>query len=216
MKLIAALGNPGPQYERTRHNAGWMVLDRLIRRHATGAIVRARFQGQVHEVTIGSERTLLLRPLTFMNRSGSSLAEAIGFYKIPVVGNVLVLVDDMALPLGEIRVRGEGGDGGHNGLEDVQRALGTPAYARVRIGIDPKPPTYDDQADWVLGRFTDEELVRIAPALDKAADAAECFITQGLTKAMNAFNAPPPKPKPPRNPPANRPPGATGPTPPPA
>ncbi len=210
MKLIAALGNPGREYERTRHNAGWMVLDRLIKRHGASAPVRARFQGQVHEVSIGSERVLLLRPLTFMNRSGSSIAEAIGFYKIPVAGNVLILVDDMALPLGEIRVRGEGGDGGHTGLEDTERALGTPAYARVRIGIDPKPPGYDDQADWVLGKFTDEELVRIAAGLDKAADAAECYIKDGLAKAMNVFNAPPPRPKPPRPPPPQ------APTPPPA
>lgn len=189
MKLIVGLGNPGPAYERTRHNAGFMALDRVIARHGHGATARQRFSGEVVEASIGSERTVMLKPMRFMNCSGSAVAEAANFYKIDPSKDLLVLVDEYALPLGTIRVRAEGSPGGHNGLSDVQRALGSPAYPRLRIGIDPPPPGYDDPADWVLGRFTDEQIKALSPALDRAAEAVDVFVTQGVTPAMNQFNA---------------------------
>lgn len=194
MKLIVGLGNPGPAYERTRHNAGFMALDRVIARHGRGGAAgsaRQRFSGEVVEASIGSERTVMLKPMRFMNCSGSAVAEAANFYKIDVSKDLLVLVDEYALPLGTIRVRAEGSPGGHNGLTDVQRALGTAAYPRLRIGIDPPPPSFDDPADWVLGRFTEEQFKALSPALDRAADAVDVFVTQGVVPAMNQFNAKP-------------------------
>lgn len=190
MKLIVGLGNPGTTYENTRHNAGFMVLDRLVQRHAPGASVRGRFNAAVVEATIGGEPCLLLKPMNYMNRSGAPVAEAVRFYKLEPATDLLVLVDDVALPCGVIRLRPSGGAGGHNGLTDVQRALGTDVYPRCRIGIDPSPP-FMDQADYVLGRFTPEQRALIEPALDRAADAVEVFVTRGLTPAMNLFNAPP-------------------------
>lgn len=196
MKLIVGLGNPGKQYERTRHNAGWMALDRAIARHAPGVPARARFNAAVVEGKIGSEACLFVKPTAFMNRSGGCVAEASGFYKLDITRDVLVLVDDMALPCGQIRLRPGGGSGGHNGLADIERALGGDAYPRLRIGIDAKPPFMDDQADYVLGRFTDEQWTLVEPALAKSADAIDAFVTKGLATAMNQFNAEPRPPRP--------------------
>jgi PTH1 family peptidyl-tRNA hydrolase len=189
MKLIVGLGNPGSEYEKTRHNAGFLALDRVADRHARGSVPRSKHNSLLQEATIGGERVILLKPLTFMNRCGSAVAEVLGFYKMSAAGDLLVLVDDYALPLGAIRVRGEGSAGGHNGLSDIERALGTSAYPRLRIGIDPPPANYNDPADWVLGRFTDEQARALGPALDKAADAVEVFISKGVPAAMNRFNA---------------------------
>lgn len=193
MKLIVGLGNPGSQYEKTRHNAGFMAVDRLARRHLASETPKGRFQGAVVEGSIGGERCVLLKPTTYMNRSGASVAQAASFYKIDVPNDLLVLVDDVALPVGSIRIRPSGSAGGHNGLSDIQRALGTEAYPRCRIGIDARP-AFIDQADYVLGRFTPEELAALEPALEKAADAAEVFVREGVTPAMNRFNTKPPKP----------------------
>jgi len=199
MKLLVGLGNPGSKYEKTRHNAGFLVIDRLARRHAPGAIAKAKFDASFVEAPIGAERCLLLKPATYMNRSGQAVAQAVGFYKVNPQTDVLVIVDDVALPLGHLRIRPCGSAGGHNGLGDIERALSSDAYPRLRIGIDARPSLMD-QADYVLGQFTPEQEAALAPALDKAADAAECFIAQGVHAAMNKFNTPssPPKPKPPR------------------
>lgn len=205
MKLIVGLGNPGTEYERTRHNAGFLALDRVAHRHARGAVPRSKHASVLLEASIAGERVILLKPLTYMNRSGTPVAELVNFYKLAPAADLLVLVDDYALPLGSIRLRGEGSAGGHNGLADVERALGTQAYPRLRIGVDAPPATYDDPADWVLGRFTEAEFQALGPALDKTAHAVETFISRGLSAAMNAFNTKPPKP-----PPAS--PGATAPT----
>lgn len=198
MKIIVGLGNPGAEYERTRHNAGYGALDRLARRHAPGAVARSRFDAAVVEATIRGERCLLMKPLTFMNRSGAAVAQAVNFFKISPLEDLLVLVDDTALPIGTIRIRPDGGAGGHNGLADIQRALGSDAYVRLRIGVDSKPAVMD-QADYVLGRFTAEQEAAIVPSLEKAADAAEVFVAEGIAAAMNRFNV---RPKPPPPPPA--------------
>lgn len=189
MKLIVGLGNPGRDYEGTRHNAGFMAVDRLASRHAAGAVARGRFHAAVVEARVGDEPCLLMKPATYMNRSGAAVAEAVGFYKLQPASDLLVIVDDVALPCGTVRIRPGGGAGGHNGLTDVQRALGTQAWPRCRIGIDPAPE-FMNQADYVLGRFSDEQWALVAPAIDRAADAAEVFVRTGLDAAMNRFNAP--------------------------
>jgi PTH1 family peptidyl-tRNA hydrolase len=189
MKLIVGLGNPGREYDGTRHNAGYMVIDRLVARHAPGAPARARFHAAVYEARIDSEPCLFMKPTTYVNRSGAAVAEAVNFYKLDPARDLLVVVDDVALPSGTIRLRPRGGPGGHNGLTDVQRALGTEAYPRCRVGIDPSPP-FMDQADYVLQRFTPEQWALVEPALGRAADAAETFVRRGLDAAMNTFNAP--------------------------
>jgi PTH1 family peptidyl-tRNA hydrolase len=214
MKLLIGLGNPGKSYDKTRHNAGFMVIDRLAERHGPAAPVKARFNAACTEVRMpgagakgggaggaAGEPVLLLKPTTYMNRSGAPVAEAINFYKLDPARDLLVIVDDVALPCGAIRLRPGGGPGGHNGLADIQRALGHDAYPRLRVGIDPSPE-FMDQADYVLGRFTDPQWALVKPALDKAADACEVFVRDGLDAAMNRFNAPPsesaPHPRKPR------------------
>ncbi len=187
MKLIVGLGNPGSAYEKTRHNAGFMAVDRLHRRHAPAETPRARFDALCVEAAIRSVKCLLLKPITYMNLSGRSVAQALGFFKLDPATDLLVLVDDVALPTGAIRLRGTGGAGGHNGLADIQRALGTPDYPRLRIGIDACPAMMKLE-DYVLGRFTPEQAALLEPALDRAADAAETFVSDGLAAAMNRFN----------------------------
>jgi PTH1 family peptidyl-tRNA hydrolase len=189
MKLIVGLGNPGAEYENTRHNAGFMVLDELARRHAGGAVARGRFHAATLECMIGNEKVLLAKPTTFMNKSGLSVGEALRFYKLEPAEDMLVIVDDLYLPLGAIRMKPKGGDGGHNGLADVARAAGGDAYARLRLGVDSKPPGAS-QAGYVLGRFTQEQSDALQPALKQAADAAECWVKHGLAEAMNRFNTP--------------------------
>jgi len=186
MKLIVGLGNPGPEYDSTRHNVGFVVLDRLARRHAPGAIARSKFQGAMIEAVIDDEKVALLKPLTYMNRSGQSVAEAAGFFKLDSLRDVFIIVDDVALPCGAIRVRGEGSAGGHNGLADVEQKLGTSQYARLRIGID--APGQIPQKEYVLGRFRSDQLPLIESACDESVDAAECWVRDGLTTAMNRFN----------------------------
>ncbi|MBX3404483.1 MAG: aminoacyl-tRNA hydrolase [Phycisphaeraceae bacterium] len=190
MKLIIGLGNPGSAYEKTRHNAGFMAVDRLHRRHTPAEPWRARFDGLCVEAVIVGERCLLLKPNTYMNLSGRSVAAALNFYKLDPTRDLLVIVDEVALPIGTIRLRAGGGSGGHNGLTDVQRALGTPEYPRLRIGIGPCPPVIALE-DYVLGRFTDEQMAALAPAIDRAADATEAFVSSGLAQAMNRFNSGP-------------------------
>lgn len=187
--MIVGLGNPGPQYVGTRHNVGFDVLDRLARRHAPasgGAVARSRFHGALLEGEIGQEKLLLLKPTTYMNRSGIAIAEAVRFYKLTPAADLLVIVDDVALPCGTIRLRAEGSAGGHNGLADVQEKLGAAEYARLRIGIDAPGPI--PQKDYVLGKFRPDQLPLVEAALDEAAEAAACWATRGIAEAMNRFN----------------------------
>ncbi len=202
MKLIVGLGNPGSQYERTRHNAGFMAIDRLADRHARGVVPRARFNAITFEATLagkaGDEKCLFMKPTTFMNRSGLAVGEAVRFFKVDPTADLFVIVDDIYLPCGQIRMREGGSDAGHNGLADIERALGTDRYPRCRVGIDP-PPAIMDQADYVLGKFTEEQWALANPAISKAAEAAEEFVRAGLASAANKFNAKdPPRPKNPK------------------
>ena len=187
MKLILGLGNPGRQYAQTRHNAGFMTIDRLARRHepGTGGTRRSRFHAEVLETTISGQRCLLLKPMTYMNQSGIAVREAIGFYKLES-SDMLVVVDDVALPAGAIRLRAAGSAGGHNGLIDIESALGSPQYARLRIGID--PPGQIPQSDYVLGRFTTAQLEAVEPAIDRACDTVEAWLLEPIEQVMSRFN----------------------------
>ena len=185
MKLIVGLGNPGTEYAQTRHNAGFMVVDRLAtRQKLTGA--KMKFHAGVLEGNIAGEKCLLMQPVTYMNRSGLAVGEAVAFYKLDPK-DLLIVVDDVALPVGRLRLRGEGSAGGHNGLIDIERALGTPAYPRLRIGID--PPGRVPQKDYVLGRFKPEQVLAIDQACDRASDCIESWIRHGLEKTMSLYNA---------------------------
>ncbi|MHC4220466.1 MAG: aminoacyl-tRNA hydrolase, partial [Planctomycetota bacterium] len=171
---------------QTRHNVGFFVLDRLARRHAPGAVARSKFHGIVVEAEGGNDKTILLKPTTFMNRCGQAVAEAVRFYKLDPVADLLVIVDDTALPCGMIRLRADGGAGGHNGLADIEQKLGTDRYARLRIGID--APGGIPQETYVLGRFRPEQRELLEPALEEAVDATECWMAHDIQEAMNRFN----------------------------
>jgi peptidyl-tRNA hydrolase, PTH1 family len=200
VKLIVGLGNPGPAYERTRHNIGFVLADRLAQRYAPGAIARSRFHGVLIEARLPGDtpadpdtRALLLKPTTFMNRSGQAVSEALRFYRLDPATDLLVLVDDTALEPGRFRLRASGSDGGHNGLADIQRALGTTDYARLRIGVGDK----GDQvlADYVLTRFAPDQWDKVEPELPTMEKACLAWATHGVEKAMNAFNAKDKKPR---------------------
>ena len=188
MRLGVGLGNPGIEHQGTRHNAGFEVLDRLARRFGDppGGAAKARFAGLLVEARIGDERVLLLKPTTFMNLSGASVLEAVRFHKLEAVTDLLVVTDDFSLPCGAMRLRGQGGDGGHNGLADITRRLGSDKWARLRVGVD--PPGRVPTERYVLGVFTPEQRERLDPGLDEAADTAACWATEGLEVAMNRFN----------------------------
>ncbi|MEM9082239.1 MAG: aminoacyl-tRNA hydrolase [Planctomycetota bacterium] len=192
MKLIVGLGNPGSEYQNTRHNAGFMVLDRLAEQSASGMSWRGQFQGMAITADIvPGVRTVLLKPTTYMNRSGQAVAEALRFYKLDPSEDVLVVVDDLALPCGHIRARANGGAGGHNGLSSIEQLLGTSGYPRLRIGIDEKG--LSNQVDYVLGRFTEDQFDRVRPAIDQATELCRCWVSDGIDTAMNRFNTPSPK-----------------------
>ncbi len=186
MKLIVGLGNPGREYAGTRHNAGFMVVEALASRHRFPE-ARSNFQGLVADAAILGERSLLLRPMTYMNRSGQSLREAMDFYKL-TPEQLLVIVDDTALPCGKIRLRKDGSAGGHNGLKDVERVLGSNVYPRLRVGIDPPGPGRIPQHDYVLARFTDAQKPLLEESILRACEAIERWITAGIDEAMNRYN----------------------------
>jgi PTH1 family peptidyl-tRNA hydrolase len=187
VKLIVGLGNPGAQYQNTRHNAGFMVLDRVADRHAAGGVARSRFGAITLDASIGAHKCLLMKPMGYMNRSGASVGEAVRFFKVEPGTDLLVVVDDVALPVGTIRVRGEGSSGGHNGLNDIDRALGGAAYPRLRVGVG-EVPRFMDRADWVLSRFMAEEREAVEEGITAAASAVECVLGEGIDAAMNRFN----------------------------
>jgi PTH1 family peptidyl-tRNA hydrolase len=194
MKLIVGLGNPGMQYTKTRHNAGFMVVDALATKFAVGQIAKSRFNSVTLDANIGAEKVLLMKPTTFMNRSGQSVGEALRFFKLDPQDDLLVIVDDIALPVGSIRIRKSGGAGGHNGLSDIDRVLGGAAYPRIRIGVG-EVPSMMNQADWVLSKFMSEEMDKLNESIDKATKAVEHILSEDIISAMNTFNEKLVKPK---------------------
>ncbi|MDZ4819148.1 MAG: aminoacyl-tRNA hydrolase [Planctomycetota bacterium] len=186
MKLVVGLGNPGSKYDGTRHNVGFAVLDELAKRFAVTSR-KTSFQALVCEVAVGSEKVLLLWPQTFMNLSGASVLAARDFYKLPQE-DVLVLCDDFNLPLGRLRLRPSGSAGGQKGLADIVRRLGTEEVPRLRIGVGLLPAGWS-AVDFVLGRFTKEQLPEAGIAIVRAADAVLEYASAGLASAMNKYNA---------------------------
>ncbi|MBR6377479.1 MAG: aminoacyl-tRNA hydrolase [Oscillospiraceae bacterium] len=184
--LIVGLGNPGREYERTRHNVGFRTAE-LLAREANVTIDRAKFRGLTRGCELAGQKVLLLKPETFMNNSGEAVQLAAMFYKLPI-DHILVISDDISLPVGKIRVRSEGSAGGHNGLKSIIAHLGSQDFPRIRVGVGAKPHPDYDLADWVLSSFTPEEEKLLAPALDHAAAAALELIQHGPQMAASKFN----------------------------
>lgn len=185
MKLIVGLGNPGRKYVGTRHNVGFEVLAELARKHGAGR-PQAAFQGEAVDAGLAGMRAVLLCPQTFMNRSGASVLSARDFYKLNHE-DLLVVCDDFNLPLAKLRIRGRGTSGGQKGLDDVIRRLGDDDIPRLRIGVGPVPDRWDP-VDFVLSKFTKQELPEIEAAIWRAADAAVAWATQGIEFCMNQYN----------------------------
>ena len=187
MKLVVGLGNPGSEYRDTLHNVGFMVADALVDRWRVGDQWREKFDALLIKTTVRDEAVTIAKPLTFMNLSGQAVAGLAGFYKIDPA-DVFVVTDDVALPLGRLRARREGGAGGHNGLKSIIQALATQAFPRMRVGVG-RGDNRRDLADHVLGRFDADERDTVSAAVLRAADATEMFLSDGIERVMNAFNA---------------------------
>lgn len=198
MKLVVGLGNPGRKYVGTRHNVGFEVIDTLAMKlgwvFSAGEfdrLARNKFDGLALDRSFttasgASEKLLLLKPMTFMNLSGRSVQQAMTFYQL-AAADIMVVLDEMALPCGKLRIRSGGSDGGHNGLKDIQRTLGTNQYPRLRIGVDAPPPPMAGR-DYVLGKFSAAQRPPVSEAVDRAAGAILCWMENGIAAAMNRFN----------------------------
>ena len=184
--LIVGLGNIGTQYEGTRHNAGFMAVDRLASKHKFD-IKKIKYKSLCGEVMISGKRCLVIKPTTFMNLSGQAVVEAMEFYKIPSE-KVIVLYDDISLPISKLRVRRKGSDGGHNGIKNIIYLTGKDDFPRVKIGVGEKPNPAMDLADWVLSRFKKEEYEELSPALDNAVSCVELIVSGKIDEAMNKYN----------------------------
>lgn len=183
--LVVFLGNPGPKYAGTRHNAGFITADAAEKRYGV-SINRSRFKALTASCELGGEKILLMKPQTYMNLSGDAVQQAVSFYKIPAE-HVLVVSDEMSLPVGKIRIRPKGSAGGHNGLKSIISVLGTENFPRIRLGVGAPPPEYDVK-DWVLSTFRNQDAEDFYAAAERAAQAVEAYITLGPEKAMNLYN----------------------------
>jgi PTH1 family peptidyl-tRNA hydrolase len=196
MKLIVGLGNPGRKYQGTRHNIGFEVIANLANRHSVGR-PRSKFNAEIAEIKIdagiggeiGGEKTLLMSPLTFMNLSGQSIRAAFDFYKLELT-DLLVICDDWALPVGRLRIKPAGSAGGQKGLADTIGRLGSNQFSRLRVGIGSPPPEWE-AANYVLGQFDEFEKPEIESVIERAADASEAWVRNGVQAVMNQFNADP-------------------------
>ena len=186
MHLIVGLGNPGADYAKTRHNAGFLLVEKLAQRWESNWTNERKFAARIAKAGRNGATVLLAEPQTFMNLSGESVGALVGYYQLPLE-KVLIVVDDADLPLGEIRLRPGGGSGGHHGLDSVAQHLGTKAYARLRIGIGRKSDAREI-TNYVLGKFDSSESALLEKILDRAAGQIECWVGHGLQKAMNQFN----------------------------
>ena len=199
MKLVVGLGNPERSYFGTRHNVGFEVVDQLANRLSWTSpgdfdrVAKTKFDGLALDGIVGNQKLVLLKPTTYMNLSGKAVQAAMAFYQL-APQDIMVVLDDLALPVGRLRLRGSGSSGGHNGLKDIERALATNEYPRLRIGIDPAPPRIAGR-DYVLGKFTTEQRALLEPALGRACGAIVTWIDKGIESAMNQFNAADEKPE---------------------
>ena len=185
LKVVVGLGNPGSRYQRTRHNVGFAVVDLLAESTGVGRL-QVRFQAEMRDWRVGEDKVLLVKPETFMNLSGRAVRQVMDFYQVPLE-NLLVVCDDINLPLGKLRFRAGGTHGGHNGLRDIQSHLGTTDYSRLRLGVG--APPQDETVDYVLGRFQPSERPVIDDAIRLAAQGVEAWIRNGIEACMNQYNA---------------------------
>ena len=184
--LVVFLGNPGPKYSGTRHNAGFLTADAAEKRFGV-SINRSRFKALTASCEINGEKVLFMKPQTYMNLSGDAVRQAVAFYHLPA-DPVLVISDEMSLPVGKIRIRPKGSAGGHNGLKSIISSLGTDEFPRIRLGVGAPPHPDYDVKDWVLSVFRDQDAEAITHAAEQAAEAVETYINFGSEKAMNKYN----------------------------
>jgi PTH1 family peptidyl-tRNA hydrolase len=194
--LIAGLGNPGREYAGTRHNIGFMLVEKLASRWKAAWTLEKKFSARLARYDADGKRMILCQPQTFMNASGEAVAGLRGFYQLPLA-QILIAVDDADLPLGQIRMRADGSSGGHHGLESVEQQLGTRDYPRLRLGIGRQEASGRQISNYVLGRFGAEERAVVEEVLNRAGQQVECWLGSGIKEAMNRFNgaAPAPLPK---------------------
>lgn len=186
MYIIAGLGNPGKKYEKTRHNTGFQVLDRLADRYGI-AVEQKKHKALCGTGMVEGRKVLLMKPQTYMNLSGESIREAVEFYRVDPECELLVIYDDISLEPGQLRIRKKGSAGGHNGVKDIIRHLGTQVFSRIKVGVGEKPEGYD-LADYVLGHFSPEDAPKVQEACNRAVMAAAAVLTEGPDRAMNDFN----------------------------
>lgn len=185
MYLIVGLGNPEPEYSKTRHNMGFDVINKLAKKYEI-ELSRSNYQAIFGNGIVEGEKAIFVKPQTFMNASGESIKKYVDFYKIPLE-KVLVIYDDMDTDVGKIRVRAKGGAGSHNGMKSVVEELGSENFPRIRVGIG-RPKDEFDRIDYVIGAIPDEEYIQLQKGQDKAVEAIICYIKQGIDDAMNKFN----------------------------
>lgn len=184
--LIVGLGNPGTKYTNTRHNCGWLTLERLSEKYNL-KLTRVKFKSLCSEAVISGHKCLVMKPTTFMNASGEAVVEAMNFYKIPIE-NVLVISDDVSLDVGKTRVKRKGTDGGQKGLRSIIQLTGSDNFPRVKVGVGAKPHPDYDMADWVLSSFTKQEQPKMVEAFDNAVSAIELIVDGKTDVAMNRYN----------------------------
>lgn len=184
--IVVFLGNPGPKYRDTRHNAGFMAADAMEKKLGV-SINKLRFKALTAQATLGGEKVLLLKPQTYMNLSGESVYPAAAFYKVPPE-HIIVVSDEVSLPIGKLRIRKSGSAGGHNGLKNIIAMLGTDAFPRIRMGVGAPPHADYDMADWVLSSFKNQDADDMRSLAVRVCDAVECYIAEGPDRAMNKFN----------------------------
>ena len=184
--LLVCLGNPGREYAETRHNVGFLAAD-LLAEMKNEKIDRLKFKALTGTVELGGEKVLVMKPQTYMNLSGEAVGEAARFYKLPPE-RVLVISDDVSLPLGKMRIRANGSAGGHNGLKNIIQHLGTDAFPRIKVGVGAPAHPEHEMVDWVIGKFTRDERKALDEMLKKTVDAVEYVIRDGVQKAQNRFN----------------------------
>lgn len=184
--LVVGLGNPGLQYEKTRHNVGFMSADLLMKK-AGGEFTKHKMDSHYGECEIGKKRILVMKPQTFMNNSGTAVSAVSKFYKIPL-DKIIIISDDISLDVGKIRIRRKGSHGGHNGLKDIFQLMGTDNIMRIKIGVGAKPHPDYDLVDWVLGKFPKEDEENLSTALDNSVKAIEEIIKRGIDSAMNKYS----------------------------
>lgn len=186
MFIIAGLGNPSKEYEKTRHNVGFDTVDAIADKYNIN-VMELKHKAKIGKGYIGGEKVILVKPLTFMNLSGESVRAVIDYYKAEPATDLIVISDDISLPPGQIRIRKRGSAGGHNGLKNIIQHLGGENFQRIRIGVGEKPKDYD-LADWVLGHFNKEDRTAVDEAVKKAVQAVEMTLRDGIDAAMNEFN----------------------------